>query len=194
MAFGEFLIEYGYEPKQNFRFIVQMGQPTRIMFEAKTVSKPKLKFSTVQLNNADGTTINFPASPEWDPVTIKFMAGGNDAMFQTENTDVSRGIVEMLAAAGYDKFGERQYKGNSVDAFNEILIRQLNREGGMIEEWSLINPYFENIDFGSLDYSSNELSDITVTIRYDHAVVKFADGSELVRSPTKFIGIAAPEA
>ena len=187
MALGDFLIQSTYEPKQNYKFIVQMGSPTRMMIEAKTVSKPKLNFSVVELNNVDGTSVYFPASPSWETVTLKFMAGGVDIMQETTDTDVSRGIVELLRLTGYDKYGERQYKSDAADAFGEILIRQINGDGNMVEEWTLINPFFESISFGDLDYSSDSLSEITITVRYDHATVRFANGPTVVAAPTIFL-------
>ena len=189
MAFGDFLVQSHYEPKQNYRFIVQMGDPARIMWEAKTVNKPKLSFSVVELNNVDGTSVYYPPSPSWDPLTITFMAGGSDSMLRTADTDVSRGMIEILAACGYDKYGERQYKGSANDAFNQLVIRQLNSEGDLAEEWVLINPFFERIDFGELDYSSEDLSEVTITVRYDHATVRFANGPEIVDEPTTLIPI-----
>ena len=179
MALGDFLTRSEYEPKQKHKFLVIMGKEARRMVEAKSVNKPKLTFSVVELNAVDGTSIYYPASPTWDPVTIKFMAGGQDAMFQTENTDVSRGITELLQASGYLLYGERQYKGSAADALGQITIRQINRDGQMVEEWVLVNPFFESIDYGDLDYSSEALSEITVSIRYDHAYVSFAN------SPTR---------
>lgn len=176
MALGDFLVRSEYEPKQNHKFIIFMGSPTRLMVEAKSVNKPKITFSVVELNAVDGTSIYYPASPSWDPVTIKFMAGGQDAMFATKDTDVSRGMVELLKNTGYDKYGERQYKADAADALNQITIRQINRDGLMVEEWLLINPFFESIDFGELDYSSDSLSEVTAVIRYDHAVVNYSDG------------------
>ena len=179
MALGDFLTRSEYEPKQRHKFLVSIGRETRRMVEAKSVNKPKLSFNVVELNSVDGTPTYYPASPSWNPVTIKFMAGGQDAMFQTENTDVSRGIVELLSAAGYNYYGQRQYKGDAADALGQITIKQINRDGQMVEEWTLVNPFFESIAFGDLDYSSEALSEITVSIRYDHAYVSFAN------SPTR---------
>lgn len=187
MALGDFLTRSEYEPKQSHKFIVLMGNPLRLMIEAKTVNKPKLNFSVVELNNVDGTSVYYPASPSWDPVTIKFMAGGQDAMFGTEDTDVSRGLVELLSAAGYGLYGERQHKANAADALGLITIRQINRDGLMVEEWQLLNPFFESIDFGELDYSSETLSEVTAVIRYDHAVVNFANGVPQARNPSSFL-------
>ena len=51
----------------------------------------------------------------------------------------------------------------------------------------LVNPFIESVDFGDLDYSSDNLSQISVTFRYDHATVKFAEGPTVVQAPTEFI-------
>ena len=187
MALGDFLTRSEYEPKQSYKFLVFMGEPWRLMVEAKSANKPKLNFNVVDLNNVDGTSVYFPASPRWDPVTIKFMAGGQDAMFKTENTDVSRGIIELLSAAGYNKYGERQYKGSAADALGQITLRQINRDGQMVEEWVLVNPFFESIDFGELDYSSEALSEVSVTFRYDHAYANFANGVPQSKGPSTFL-------
>ena len=40
-----------------------------------------------------------------------------------------------------------------------------------IEKWTLHNPFITNVDFGQLDYSSDELLNITITIRYDWATM-----------------------
>jgi len=187
MALGDFLTRSEYEPKQSHKFLVFLGEPWRLMVEAKSANKPKINFSIVELNAVDGTSVYYPASPSWDPVTIKFMAGGQDAMFKTQDTDVSRGIVELLAAAGYSKYGERQYKGSAADALGQITLRQINRDGLMVEEWILVNPFFESVDFGEMDYSLESLSEVSVTIRYDHAVVNFANGVPESSGPSSFL-------
>ena len=192
MSFGEFLTQTSYQPKRDNLFTVRLGSPIRLMFEAKTATKPKLEFGSIELNNVDGTSLYFPASPSWSPVTITFMAGGVDNMFRTENTDISRGIVEILKASGYDSFGQRQYKANSSDALGELAITQINGDGDLVEEWVLINPFIESVDFGDLDYSSDNLSQISVTFRYDHATVKYADGPTVVEAPAEFLPVSAP--
>ena len=183
---GNFFVDSAYEPKRNFRFTVTLGSPERLMFEAKTVNKPKLNFATVELNSVDGTSVYFPASPSWQPVTLTLTAGGVDDKFSTAKTDVSRGIVELLALSGYERYGDRIYKGNSADALGEVAITQINSAGSLVEEWTLINPYIESVDFGNLDYSSDDLSELTVTFRYDHAEVKYGN-SDRSTDNTEFI-------
>ena len=69
----------------------------------------------------------------------------------------------------------------------QITLRQINRDGLMVEEWILVNPFFESVDFGEMDYSSESLSEVSVTIRYDHAVVNFANGVPTSTGPSSFL-------
>ena len=50
------------------------------------------------------------------------------------------------------------------------FIRQLDAEGNIRETWELHNTWIKSIDFGSLDYTSDELVEITLQLRYDFAI------------------------
>ena len=41
-----------------------------------------------------------------------------------------------------------------------------------VEEWSLVNPIISKIEWGSLDYSSDEPVEYTLTVEYDYALFK----------------------
>ena len=96
--------------------------------------------------------------------------------------------MELLALSGYEKYGDRIYKGDSSNALGEIAITQINSKGSMIEEWTLVNPYIESVDFGDLDYSSEDLSQLSITFRYDHAEVKYGNNERGTNS-TEFMKI-----
>ena len=48
-------------------------------------------------------------------------------------------------------------------------LTQIDSIGSPIEEWSLRNAWVESVDFGNLDYSSEEMVNITMSWRYDYA-------------------------
>ena len=45
--------------------------------------------------------------------------------------------------------------------------------GDVVEEWILKGTYIETADFGELDYVSNDPADITLTLKYDYAILQF---------------------
>ena len=60
-----------------------------------------------------------------------------------------------------------------IDALGtEIKLSQLDAAGNQfIETWIVKNPLITSVDFDTLDYSSDELLNITVNIKYDYATI-----------------------
>jgi len=54
-----------------------------------------------------------------------------------------------------------------------ISLKLLDPPGGVAEEWSIIGAWPRVIDFGSLDYKTSDLVNITCTIRYDFSSLNF---------------------
>ena len=45
----------------------------------------------------------------------------------------------------------------------------MNAEGKVIEAWTLNNPFIISAKYGDLDYSNDELRQVTLTLKYDWA-------------------------
>jgi hypothetical protein len=54
-----------------------------------------------------------------------------------------------------------------------IKLRQLSPLGEVIEEWQLNGTYIVDANFGTLDWSSEEVVNIELTLRYDWAFLSF---------------------
>ena len=92
--------------------------------------------------------------------------------------------MNMLRQMGYDYPDGLDYaegrdgrgptsisKKRAVQAMGVTEICQLNADGEKLESWELINPFITKAEFGSLDYSSDEMVDVSITIRYDYAIM-----------------------
>jgi hypothetical protein len=55
----------------------------------------------------------------------------------------------------------------------EIKLRQLSPLGEIIEEWILHGTYITDANFGSLDWSTEDVVSIDLTLRYDWAFLNF---------------------
>ena len=53
----------------------------------------------------------------------------------------------------------------------DIIITKISASGEELETWKLINPFIKAIKYGDLDYSSDELLEITITVAYDSATL-----------------------
>lgn len=57
--------------------------------------------------------------------------------------------------------------GNGGDAI--IAIQQLNSDGNVIEEWTLHNPTIKSLEWGDLQYGSDDLVEYKLSLDYDYA-------------------------
>jgi len=63
--------------------------------------------------------------------------------------------------------------GYSTMYKKDIQLRQLSPLGEIIEEWSLKNAFITETNFGTLDWSSEDVVNIEMTLRYDWALFSF---------------------
>ena len=149
-------------PKRQFRFKI-LG--TGVWYWAKSIDKPTVEVSSnsYQLINHK---FNYPGVATWLPVTITII---DDSVRTNE-------IYNYLISSGYNtpntvaESGRDGIEKNGFDgALNDIIFHQLEADGTSSEEWTLYNSIITNVDFGKLDYSSDELVQLTIQITYDFA-------------------------
>ena len=89
---------------------------------------------------------------------------------------------KIIEAAGYNIPSDptslaTMSKSKSVAALGPIIINQLNAEGNTIESWSLTNPFIKDAKFGDLDYTGDELIELSLELRYDWATCTIFDAA-----------------
>jgi hypothetical protein len=157
------------EPKRGFRWILIMdGIET---YTVKKVSKPSFSIteSTHQYINH---TYYYPGRVEWQTISL--------TLVDPVNPDAAQSLVEIIRDSGYAPAAtEEDYKtmskSKSTGVLGEPIIRQIDSDGAMIEEWTLKNAWIKDVKFGDLDYSSDDLTEIEVEIRYDSASIATAN-------------------
>lgn len=180
----------GLQPKRAYRFLLSIPGAENALddFMIKKVTKPSYDLSESPhkfLNH----TFYYPGKLEWKEVSFTIV----DAI----NPNASARLYKMLTDAGYrapegpiqtgDKTAQTVSKLNSVTSLGKVLIKQLDADGNNVEEWELKNPWIKSVNFGDLDYDSEELLNIEVTLRYDWAILKVGQTAD------RFSGATFPE-
>jgi len=106
----------------------------------------------------------------WDPISVTLVAAKSGA------EDPSDLLVLWLDQAGY-KYPDSGDTDTSLskvrfqDAFDgDPTLRLIDGDGVDIEEWVLRNAFLTSVDWGgSLDYTSDEMLELTLEIAYDWA-------------------------
>lgn len=166
-----FWTQNALEPKRAFRFRIaggNIGLPSaekKYWWNAKKVDKPSFSINSnkYRLINHE---INVPGIVSWNPITIELADVG-----KTIDT-----ILEDLGAkGGYNPFNlstdigiAKTYQNGIIDGLH---IEQFDDDGNVIEDWKLEGAFVSDVKLSSLDYSSDEIISITLTITYDYALL-----------------------
>ena len=161
----------GTEPKRAYRWILDVnGIQT---YTIKKVSKPSFTISESNhqfLNH----TYYYPGRVEWS--TISF------TLIDPINPDASSALLEKIMESGYqpalkDTDRDTLSKAGSLDALGEPKIIQIDEDGDPVETWTLHNAWIKDVKFGELDYSSDDMVEIQVEVRYDYATCVTVNGA-----------------
>ena len=71
-------------------------------------------------------------------------------------------------------------KAKATNALGVIRITQLDSDGNMIEEWRLWNAFITEIKYGDLEYGADDLTELSLTLKYDWATIETAGNSVAV--------------
>jgi len=153
------------EPLRKYRFQVTFAGD--VLWYAKSVTRPAfdVSVSEYQLINHK---IKYPGIVTWNDIDIVIV----------DSTTAGRGknYYGNLLNSGYVFGGEspdgimKKPKHTNKSVTN-VLIEQLDAAGRVHETWELINPFVKSVKFGELDYSSDDLLEITITVAYDSATL-----------------------
>jgi len=161
------------DPKRKFRFKVTIGgldTNEATAWWAKTVTKPSFQISAAEhkyLNH----TMYYPGSVTWQDVTLTLADPANPDMTATFSDIIEQCGYIIPANATAEGAMETLSKGKSVSALGAITIDQLDAEGNSLETWTLMNPWLTDVKYGDLEYGSDDLTEISLTFKYDWATV-----------------------
>ena len=157
-------------PKMKYRFraiFENFGVSTdkvELTKQVMTIGRPSAVFNeqTIDVYNSKVYLIG---KPNWETVAVKLRddAGGNVSKLVGEQIQKQFDFAEQSSASsGIDykfvlKF-EMLDGGNGANAAN------------VLETWELYGAFIDQVDYGGMDYSSNDPAMIALTVRYDNAI------------------------
>ena len=167
------------DPKRKYRFKISIStlDNNGCIWWAKTTSKP-----SYEITESEHTFLThkfyYPGRISWNEVEM--------TLVDPVSPHAVANLSAMIRAQGYhvpseDLTGnafETMSKGKGANALGIVLIQQLDAEGNVTEEWELKNPFIKGVKYGDLDYSSDDLLEITLTLRYDWAICNIGSAAE----------------
>ena len=174
------------DPKRKFRFTVEfpglLGKTPRVQalpqassFEegivwfAKSVGKPSMTLSETDHTFLD-KKFYFPGRVEWNTVTLTLV----DPADPSKSQDAVKQMNQIVQASGYRMFKDANdlgtiSKSKAAATLGNVVINQIDADGAIIEKWTLNNAFVKDLKFGDLDYTGDELIELSLELRYDWA-------------------------
>ena len=148
-----------YEPKLKNRFIMDIdGIPA---YTIKTAQRPQITFEEVTLEHMNITRY-VKGKGRWQQLQI--------TLYDPIVPSAASAVIEWIrlhheSATGRDGYSDF-YKKN-------INFQFLGPVGDIIEKWTLNGAFIADASFGDMDFASSDPIEITLTLRYDYAILEF---------------------
>ena len=166
------------EPKRAHRWLLNLKQfPDYI---CKRVDKPS--FTIGQSEHVFfGHSFYYPGTVKWQPVSVTIV--------DPIQPDAAHTLFQELQNMGYKLPTDRNpdgtmgtvSKARATEIFgDEVILRQFSPIEGVdteVEKWILKNPWIKDVKFGGLDYASEAIVEITLTIVYDFGKLSKPSGT-----------------
>ena len=176
MPSGQFWANPGTEPKRIYRWVMRfnINNPTNQLDEwlIKRVTRPSWNVSETThsfLNH----TFYYPGRVEYNEVSVTLVdAIAPNSAVNMQNLLAAAGYVVPDAVAegapdGYATISKAGW-GSEGAGLGNVQIVQLDQNGDSLETWNLFNTWIKSCDLGELNYESDDLLNVELTLRYDY--------------------------
>jgi hypothetical protein len=166
------------DPKRQFRFTIEFqgisaAQGGASLWYAKTVTKPSFT-----INAAEHTYLNhkfyYPGGVTWNDVTV--------TLVDPVDPDMTATISDIVVQSGYSPPTDAtslstMSKAKAAGALGTVIVTQIDSDGNPLETWTLWNSFISDVKYGDLAYGTDDLTELSLTLKYDWARAETAGPS-----------------
>lgn len=148
-----------FEPKVKNRYIWYIdGIPS---FLVKAANRPSVQFETITLDHINVKRF-LKGKATWQPVEL--------TLYDPIVPSGAQSVIEWIRLSHESVTGRDGY----ADFYKkDVTFNMLGPTGDIVEEWNLKGAFISSANWNSLEYTSNEVADITVQLTYDYAILNF---------------------
>jgi hypothetical protein len=148
-----------FEPILQHRFIMYMENIPAFMI--KTASAPSFTDDIVKLDHINSYR-KIRGKREWGDMDITLYKPITPSGAQAVMEWARLGYESVTGRAGYSDFYKKQ-----------IVLNELGPVGDIVGEWIIEGAFLQSANFGTYDWSSSEIVDISCTLSMDYAILNF---------------------
>ena len=148
-----------FEPKLKNRFVMSIdGIPAYLI---KTANRPTISFEEVELNHMNVKRW-VKGKATWDTIEITMYDPVVPSAAQAAMEWIRLSHESVTGRDGYSDF----YK-------KDVDFQVLGPVGDVVEQWKLKGTWIQSANFNDLDFASSDPVEISLTLRYDYAILEF---------------------
>ena len=157
-------------PKLSYRFranFINFGvtnQTNELTKQVVDIKRPNVNFTPITLD-VYNSKVYLQGKPEWQETTINLRDDSTGAVSKLVGQQVQKQydfMEQASAAAGINYKFQLTYE--MLDGGNGTVMPNV------LEAWELDGCFLSQVDWGSMDYKSNDPVQIALTIRFDNAI------------------------
>lgn len=148
-----------YKPLLSFRFKVIFSVLEGIEFYGKSITLPQAENNPITVEYGN-TYLKIKGKTRWNDVTMTcytFEGMTQDRLWNWLN-DLHQKIDE-----GKDYYADNYKKDITIQLMNPM-------NDAVVGTWKLIGAFVNNVNFGNLDFATEEIVQPEITISYDYAL------------------------
>lgn len=148
-----------FEPKMKNRYIMEIDGIQSYLIKA--AARPNIQFSTIKLDHIN-TYRKIQGKGEWQDISI--------TLYDPIVPSGAQQVMEWVRLSHESITGRRGY----ADFYKkDIDFYLLGPVGDKIEQWKLKGAFIVSADFGGLGFEEDAITEITINLAYDHAVLEY---------------------
>ena len=151
-----------YEPLRQNRWLLRFPADLGIQeWWCKSAHRPHIKQESKQIQFLNTETY-VVGRYTWESIQV--------TLRDPIGPSASQAIMEWVRLHSESVTGRQGYAAGYK---RDVELEMLDPTGVVVSKWILKNAFITDADFGNLDYSSDELSEITITIQMDYAILAY---------------------
>ncbi len=153
------LLPNRFEPKRKFRWVFAIEGIDAFLI--KSAARPNITIGEQEIHFVNSRRY-LAGKANFDPITVTLYDPIAPSGAQQVMEWVRTHFESVSGRAGYADFYKR-----------DCQLKMLDPVGTVVELWDIKGCFLTNATFGDLDYTTEEPTDISLTIRFDNCVLQY---------------------
>ena len=157
------------------RSLTGLNQDFKAQAWAVQATRPTAQFDETEVRHVS-EIVYYPTRIRWEPITVTLIDVHKSN--QIYNWLYALCALDNSVFSYFDNWhGYEPVTGSDSNAVGDTevkrdcMITMFNGIGETLERWMLQGSYPQSVNFGELDYTSNDFATVELTLRYDRAFI-----------------------